>query len=231
MLVNLAINARDAMPEGGKLTIEMANAWLDQAYAHTHAGVEPGAYVSLVVSDTGVGMDESIKRYAFEPFFTTKEPGRGTGLGLATCYGIVKQHGGMIELYSEPGRGTAIKIYLPHVEGTVNSLPDSDVGDTALPRGTEIVLLVEDEPGVRALVARVLGSLGYTVLEASDGDEALRFIKTYSGSAIDLLLTDVVMPAPGWALTGGVYGGELSRHQDPVHIGLRAARYYASRAA
>jgi two-component system, cell cycle sensor histidine kinase and response regulator CckA len=197
LLVNLAVNARDAMPEGGKLTIETANVWLDAAYARSHVGVEPGAYVSLVVSDTGLGMDESIKRYAFEPFFTTKEPGRGTGLGLATCYGIVKQHGGTIELYSEPGRGTAIKIYLPRVEGSADSLPPPDVATAALPRGTETVLLVEDESGVRTLVARVLGSLGYTVLEASDGDEALRFVKTYSGHAIDLLLTDVVMPRLG----------------------------------
>jgi two-component system cell cycle sensor histidine kinase/response regulator CckA len=197
LLVNLAVNARDAMPGGGKLTIEMSNVWLDQAYARAHVGVEPGAYVLLVVSDSGVGMDESIKRYAFEPFFTTKEPGRGTGLGLATCYGIVKQHGGLIELYSEPGRGTAIKIYLPRVEGGADPLPQPDIAEAALPHGTETVLLVEDEPGVRALVARVLGNLGYTVLEASEGDEALRFVKAYSGQAINLLLTDVVMPRLG----------------------------------
>ena len=197
MLLNLAVNARDAMPEGGKLTIETTNAWLDHAYARAHVGVEPGAYVSLVVSDTGVGMDESIKRYAFEPFFTTKEPGRGTGLGLATCYGIVKQHGGTIELYSEPGCGTAIKIYLPRVEGSVDALPEPDVANATLPRGTEVVLVVEDELGVRALVARVLGNLGYTVLEASEGDEALRFINAYKGPAINLLLTDVIMPRLG----------------------------------
>jgi PAS domain S-box-containing protein len=197
MVVNLAVNARDAMPEGGKLTIEMANIWLDQDYARAHVGVEPGAYVSLVVSDTGIGMDETIMRYAFEPFFTTKGPGHGTGLGLATCYGIVKQHGGTIELYSEPGRGTAIKIYLPRVEGSAETLSEPEVGDAALPGGTETVLLVEDEPGVRALVSRVLGKLGYTVLEASEGDEALRFARGYAGPAINLLLTDVVMPRLG----------------------------------
>jgi PAS domain S-box-containing protein len=197
MLLNLAVNARDAMPEGGKLTIETTNAWLDHAYARVHVGIEPGAYVSLIVSDTGVGMDESIMRYAFEPFFTTKEPGRGTNLGLATCYGIVKQHGGTIELYSEPGRGTTIKIYLPRVEGSVDALPASNVANATLPRGSEVVLVVEDEPGVRALVARVLGNLGYTVLEASEGDEALRFINAYKGPGIDLLLTDVIMPRLG----------------------------------
>jgi two-component system, cell cycle sensor histidine kinase and response regulator CckA len=197
MLVNLAVNARDAMPEGGKLTIEMSNAWLDSAYARAHVGVEPGAYVSLVVRDTGVGMDESIKRYAFEPFFTTKGPGRGTGLGLATCYGIVKQHGGTIELHSEPDRGTAITIYLPRVEGITEALPKPDIADAGLPRGNETVLLVEDEPGVRALGVRVLSNLGYTVLEAGEGDEALRVAKTYAGRTIDLLLTDVVMPRLG----------------------------------
>jgi CheY-like chemotaxis protein len=194
MLINLAVNARDAMPQGGKLTIETANAWLDHEYAQDHPSVEPGDYVLLVVSDTGVGMEESIKRYAFEPFFTTKELGRGTGLGLATCYGIVKQHGGSIELYSEPGHGTAVKIYLPRVEGQADSLPSPQAAEADLPHGSELVLLVEDEPGVRGLVSRILGDLGYTVLQAGDGDEALRLVHGYAGRPIDLLLTDVVMP-------------------------------------
>lgn len=194
VLVNLAVNARDAMPGGGKLTIETANTQLDQAYAATHPGVEPGAYVLLVVSDTGVGMEESVKRNAFEPFFTTKELGRGTGLGLATCYGIVQQHGGSIELYSEPGHGTAVKIYLPRVEGQADRLPSPHAVEAGLPRGSETVLLVEDEPGVRGLVSRILGDLGYTVLQAGDGDEALRLAQSHPGQAIDLLLTDVVMP-------------------------------------
>ncbi|HJZ46391.1 MAG TPA: response regulator [Roseiflexaceae bacterium] len=197
VLINLAVNARDAMPEGGKLTIKTANIQLDQEYARGHIGVEPGAYVLLVVSDTGIGMDESIKRYAFEPFFTTKGPGRGTGLGLATCYGIVEQHGGTIELSSEPGQGTAIKIYLPRVEGSADALPRPDAIDTVLPRGNETVLLVEDEPGVRGLIARILTDLGYTVLQASEGDQALRLVQGYASSTIDLLLTDVVMPRLG----------------------------------
>jgi PAS domain S-box-containing protein len=213
LLVNLAVNARDAMPEGGKLTIETANVWLDQAYARAHVGVEPGDYVSLVVSDTGIGMDESIKRYAFEPFFTTKEPGRGTGLGLAICYGIVKQHGGSIELYSEPGRGTAIKVYLPRVQGEIDTLQEPDIADADLPRGTETVLVVEDEPGVRALVARVLGNLGYTVLEASEGDEALRFVQAHSGLAINLLFTDVVLPKRG--------GRSLAAHVAACFPGIK----------
>jgi PAS domain S-box-containing protein len=205
LLVNLAVNARDAMPEGGKLTIEMSNVWLDQAYARAHVGVEPGAYVSLVVSDSGVGMDESIKGHAFEPFFTTKQPGYGTGLGLATCYGIVKQHGGTIELYSELGHGTAIKIYLPRVEGGAEVLPHPEDANSALPRGTETVLLVEDEAGVRVLVARMLANLGYTVLEAREGDEALGLAKAYAGPSIDLLLTDVVLPRRGgWALAESI---------------------------
>jgi PAS domain S-box-containing protein len=194
VLVNLAVNARDAMPQGGKLTIETANVQLDRVYARAHPGVEPGAYVLLAVSDTGVGMDESIKRYAFEPFFTTKELGRGTGLGLATCYGIVKQHGGSIELYSEPGHGTAVKIYLPRVEGRADSLPKPRAVEAELPRGSELVLLVEDEPEVRGLVSRILGGLGYTVLQSGDGDAALRLAQSHAGRAIDLLLTDVVMP-------------------------------------
>jgi PAS domain S-box-containing protein len=201
VLVNLAVNARDAMPEGGRLTIETANVVLDAAYGRAHIGVAPGPYTMLVVSDTGVGMDESIKRYIFEPFFTTKAPGHGTGLGLATCYGILKQHGGTIEVYSEPYLGTSFKLYLPRVEGISDSLRPSEVAATVLPRGTEAILLVEDEGGVRGLAARILGDLGYTILEAADGEEALRVAQARANTRIDLLLTDVVMPKlGGWRL-------------------------------
>jgi CheY-like chemotaxis protein len=142
-------------------------------------------------------MEESIKRLVFEPFFTTKAPGRGTGLGLATCYGIVKQHGGTIELYSELYQGTSFKIYLPRVAGDPDSMPRSPAAEPELPPGSETVLLVDDEDAVRGLVQRILGDLGYTVLEATDGDEALSVIKAHAGAPIDLLLTDVVMPKLG----------------------------------
>ena len=197
VLINLAVNARDAMPDGGKLTIETADVVLDDQYVRTHIGVAPGQYVMLVVSDTGIGMDESIKRYAFEPFFTTKEPGQGTGLGLATCYGIVKQHGGTIELYSEPHQGTAFKIYLPRIEGSAEAPPRAADAGAELPRGSETILLVEDEPGVRQLAHRILKDLGYVVLQAADGDAALSLVRASASLSIDLLLTDVIMPKVG----------------------------------
>jgi two-component system, cell cycle sensor histidine kinase and response regulator CckA len=196
VLVNLALNARDAMPEGGKLTIETRNVFLNKAYARGHQSVTEGAYVLLAVSDTGVGMDSEIQTHAFEPFFTTKAQGKGTGLGLATCYGIIKQHGGNIWVYSEVGQGTTFKIYLPQVEGSTNTAP-LQVEVHALPRGKETVLVVEDEVAVRALAARVLREQGYTVLEAGNGVEAIRVAEVHAPAAIDLLLTDVVMPHMG----------------------------------
>jgi PAS domain S-box-containing protein len=190
LLVNLAVNARDAMPRGGRLTIETANVFLDATYARAY--MSPGSWVMLTVSDSGIGMDAEVQAHLFEPFFTTKGPGKGTGLGLATCYGIVQQHGGSISVYSEVGLGTTIKILLPSVEdSTAVSLQPNQ--PKPVPRGMETVLVVEDEPAVRALAVRVLGEQGYIVLEAADGTEALRMAEHHTGT-IDLLLTDVVMP-------------------------------------
>jgi PAS domain S-box-containing protein len=212
VVVNLAVNARDAMPEGGKLTIETRNVEIDQDHAQQHIGVAIGAYVLLAVSDTGIGMDVETQRQAFEPFFTTKPKGRGTGLGLATCYGIVKQHGGHIWPYSEPGHGSTFRVYLP-LAGEPLSTQKQRQQPGALPSGTETVLLAEDEFAVRALAARVLRERGYTVLEASDGDEALRLARERDGAPIDLLLTDMVMP--------NVSGRELVEQVGAIHPGIK----------
>jgi PAS domain S-box-containing protein len=191
-IVNLAVNARDAIPDGGRLTIETANVDLDERYASRHIRVRPGAYVRLSVSDTGGGMDEKTRLRVFEPFFTTKDVGQGSGLGLATAYGIVKQHGGNIWVYSEIGHGTTFKIYLPQVEEHADIV--AEPRSATPPRGgTETVLLVEDEDEVRALARELLEGLGYTVLEAGRPREALRLAEQYRGP-IHLLLTDVVMP-------------------------------------
>jgi PAS domain S-box-containing protein len=192
VIVNLAVNARDAMPGGGKLTLETANVTLGQDFGEQHSvDVPPGEYVMLAVSDTGIGMTREVKKHLFEPFFTTKESGKGTGLGLATCYGIVKQSGGFIWACSEPGHGAAFKIYLPAEKRKAEDqaiLDDSD----SIPGGNETILLVEDEPSVRKVTAHILAGLGYTLLEAADGEDAL-FVASENRS-IDLLLTDVVMP-------------------------------------
>jgi CheY-like chemotaxis protein len=192
VIVNLAVNARDAMPQGGRLLLQTRNAQLDTGYTSEHSMVQPGDYVQLAVSDTGLGMDEQTKARLFEPFFTTKELGKGTGLGLSTVYGIVKQSGGYIWVYSELGCGTTFKVYLPQVEAAATvDLPAP--APQAAPRGSETVLVVEDEPALRAVARRVLQRQGYAVLEAADGDAALALVATHQGP-LDLLVTDVVMP-------------------------------------
>jgi PAS domain S-box-containing protein len=194
VLVNLAVNARDAMPRGGTLRIAVTPVTLGLDEAKQHGALPAGSYVRLTVSDTGVGMSEEAKAHLFEPFFTTKAVGKGTGLGLATCYAIVAQSGGHIEVESELGRGTTVIIHLPRVRGVADAA-DTRVGsEPELPRGRETVLVVEDEPVVRALSTRILREQGYTVLEAQNGEEALRLASTYEGGPIQLLLTDVVMP-------------------------------------
>lgn len=193
VILNLAVNARDAMPSGGKFTIETANAQSDEGYALTHLGLIPGHYVRLSVSDTGVGMSREVQEKAFDPFFTTKEKGKGTGLGLSTVHGIVTQSGGKIWVYSEPGHGTTFKIYFPAIEEALDTLNVKNETDS-LPRGSETILLVEDEPSVRDLANRLLKQQGYKVLEAAIGEEALRLAQDITGERIHLLLTDVVLP-------------------------------------
>ena len=200
VLMNLVVNARDAMPNGGTLTIETANVELSEDYATQHLGVAPGLHVMFAVSDTGVGMDRATQARIFEPFFTTKEVGKGTGLGLSTTFGIVKQNAGSIWVYSELGRGTTFKVYLPRSFEAERVLPRS-LPPTRL-YGTETVLLVEDEEQVRSVARTILEAQGYQVLEAADGEDALTRASQYSGQ-IDLLFTDVVMP--------GIGGPELAR--------------------
>ena len=200
ILMNLVVNARDAMPDGGKIVIETANVDLDEGYCALHPYVKPGRFVMLVVSDTGKGMSEEVKDHIFEPFFTTKEQGSGTGLGLATTYGMVKQAGGSIEVYSEVGIGTTFKVYLPRVEAGA-AQPVNDDRPADLPAGTETVLIVEDEGKLRDLCVQILEQLGYKVLQAGNGAEAIAEVQRY-GDRIDLLLTDVVMP--------GMNGSELA---------------------
>ncbi len=202
VIMNLAVNARDAMPTGGKLTIETADSDLDAGYAEQHQPVIPGRYTMLAVSDTGTGMDETTKAKIFEPFFTTKEPGKGTGLGLATVYGIVKQSGGYVWLYSEPGTGATFKIYLPRVDAPLDApiIAPAPVGTV---EGTETVLLAEDDSLVLPLARELLSKLGYRVLEARNSVEALAIARSHEGD-IHLLVSDVVMPGGG--------GFQLAKH-------------------
>jgi PAS domain S-box-containing protein len=210
VLVNMALNARDAMPEGGRLTLETANVELDEDYCRTHPDAAPGSYVMVSVSDNGIGMDEETMSRVFEPFFTTKVPGKGTGLGLATAYGIVTQSGGSISVSSELGKGSVFRVHLPRVDGS------AETGAVACswPRplgGRETVLLVEDEEAVKKLVERILGSLGYTVLAAGTGMEALALLE--EDRPVDLLLTDVVLP-------GGMRGDALAQAASRVRPDL-----------
>src|SRR2546425_610995 len=212
IILNLTVNARDAMPEGGKLTIETANVELDEAYARRHVSVRPGPYVMLAISDTGCGMDAETQSRIFEPFFTTKELGKGTGLGLSTVYGIVRQSGGHIWVYSEPGQGTAFKIYLPrngqalHVEKPTPGLAESW-------RGTETILLVEDEDALRELTRHILEADGYAVLEADRPDKTIEVAVGHCGP-IHLMLTDMVMP--------GMNGVVLAANLSPSRPEMRA---------
>jgi PAS domain S-box-containing protein len=191
IVINLAINARDAMPNGGKLTIETAEVYLDEAYARYHAGVRPGAYVLLAISDSGTGMSAEVQSHLFEPFFTTKEVGKGTGLGLAMVYGAVSQNHGRIEVYSEPGQGTTFKIYLPCTSASASRLLPR-LGE-ALPRGNQTIVVVEDDPQVRALTTRLLEEQGYSLYAFADGAAALEAWPSLP-EPIDLLITDVIMP-------------------------------------
>jgi two-component system, cell cycle sensor histidine kinase and response regulator CckA len=213
VIMNLAVNARDAMPHGGRLTIETANVEFDSAMSKAAAAIAPGKYVMLAVTDNGIGMDEKTKAHIFEPFFTTKEKGKGTGLGLATVYGVVKQSGGYVWVYSEPGHGTTFKIYLPQIaEEAPISGQDPVANPRSLPKGSEVILLVEDEAGVRELAREYLETSNYTVLVAEDGHTALELAAMHVGP-IHLLMTDVVMP--------GIGGRELAERMTRLRPGIK----------
>ena len=207
VIMNLVVNAKDAMPSGGKLTIETANAELDESYARSHLDVKPGPYVMFSVSDTGMGMTPEVRDQIFEPFFTTKEKGKGTGLGLSTAYGIVKQSKGHIWVYSVQGRGTTFKIYLPRVDEPLEEIR-KEVLKKELPRGNETILIVEDEEEVRKLAGKILERQGYKILETFNGDDALVACER-SRSPIHLMLADVVMP--------GMSGSELAKLLKPLY--------------
>lgn len=212
VIINLVVNARDAMPNGGKLTLETKNVFLDEEYAKTHAETISAWHVMLAVSDTGIGMDEDVLSHIFEPFFTTKPVGKGTGLGLSTCYGIVKQNRGGIWIYSEPDRGTTIKVYLPAIEDMPQPFSD-DGGHSIFAGGTETVLVVEDDTDIRKLVIRHLIASGYTVMSATNGDEALALVQKLA-NPIDLLITDMVMPLMG----GRELADRLAVMRPGIHI-------------
>jgi signal transduction histidine kinase len=207
VILNLAVNSRDAMPSGGRLTIETANVELDEEYARRHVAVIPGRYVMLSVSDTGAGMTPEVRDRVFEPFFTTKETSKGTGLGLSTVYGIVKQSGGNIWVYSEPGKGATFKIYLPRVDEPLGEMVREKAEEGGIPRGSETVLIVEDDDDVREVAVQILKTQGYRVLETSNGSDAFRCGEQEAGP-IHLMVTDVVMP--------GMNGPELAKRLIPL---------------
>ncbi len=212
-VLNLALNARDAMPEGGQLTIELGNRVLDDHYAHAHAEVSPGDYTMLAVSDTGHGMTAEVVAHAFDPFFTTKADGKGTGLGLAMVFGFVKQSGGHVKIYSEPGEGTTVRLYLPRARANAAAAEQRTRMPIALPRGSATILVVEDEAAVREIAVAILRDLGYRVLEAADGNEGLRVFGDHMGT-IDLLLTDVVLP-------GKIRGRQLAERITAIRPDVR----------
>ena len=211
VLINLVVNARDAMPDGGKLIIETHNVVLDEEFTNSHQDTIPGNYVMFAVSDTGIGMNAETLSHLFEPFFTTKPKGSGTGLGLSTCYGIVKQNKGGIWIYSEPARGTSVKVYLPAIEETTQNMEVHTIQEI-FPPGTETVLVVEDDRGIRTMINRQLTTSGYRVLTASNGDEALSLVGKHP-EPIQLLITDVIMPLMG--------GKELADRLAVIYPGLR----------
>jgi two-component system cell cycle sensor histidine kinase/response regulator CckA len=221
VLLNLAVNARDAMPDGGKLLLETANIELDEAYAHLHFAVAPGAYAILAVSDTGCGMDPETQAHIFEPFFTTKAPGEGTGLGLSTVFGIVQQSGGNVGVYSEPGKGTTFKIYFPSVAARAERVEARLAAGPAA--GSETVLVVEDEDAVRKLIRSVLTRAGYIVLEASDGAEALELCRSYAGP-IQLVISDLVMPQ----MSGSELADQLAARRPDIRLLLMSGYTAAS---
>jgi two-component system cell cycle sensor histidine kinase/response regulator CckA len=210
VVMNLAVNARDAMPKGGRLTIETGNAELDESYTSAHLAVRPGHYVMLAVTDSGMGMDAATQARIFEPFFTTKEAGKGTGLGLSTVFGIVKQSEGNVWVYSEPQRGTTFKIYLPRVDEVVEEQPASELETAA--GGIETILLVEDSDSLRELGREILEEHGYKVIEASSGTAALEALARHAGS-LDLILTDLVM--------SGMSGRELADQVTRMRPGTK----------
>ena len=217
VLLNLVVNGRDAMLDGGKLTIADSEAVVHEGESTLHPGVDPGTYVTLTVTDTGVGMDEATRTKLFEPFFTTKEPGKGTGLGLSTVYGIVRQSGGHIAVESEPGEGSTFTIYLPRIGAMQAPQPELPVreevpAEASDGQGSEKILLVEDDPSVRELAREILEMNGYAVLEAENGIEALKIFES-EPDAIELMVTDLVMPKMG--------GRDLANHISPRRPDLR----------
>ena len=212
VIMNLAVNARDAMPDGGRLDIETKNVELGaEASTAEHPDAMPGRYVLMTVTDSGHGMDETTRHQIFEPFFTTKEVGKGTGLGLATVYGIIRQSGGWVDVWSEVGVGTALKVYLPRTD--VRPVPDEHGIGVAAERGNETILVVEDEKSVRSFTVAALKQYGYHVIEASDGDEAIAVAEQHSGR-IQLLLTDVIMPG----MNGKVLSERLKKSYPDLKV-------------